>query len=150
MAKAGSRTLWDKVGATASAICAVHCALNGVALGLMSSLGLGFFSNPWLDVAFIGIALSVGLIALVHGIRKHGSWGPSSLYALGSLAVISVHAHLLEDLMHHEHHQHSAWTTALSVMAGLCFVGFHVWNLRLQHRHDERCSCHHPVCEHGS
>ena len=35
----------DKLGACASAICAVHCLLTGIALGLLSVAGLGFMGS---------------------------------------------------------------------------------------------------------
>ncbi|MBI3722145.1 MAG: MerC domain-containing protein, partial [Fimbriimonas ginsengisoli] len=61
----------DKVGACASAVCAVHCLLTGLALGLLSVVGFGFLGSLTADIAFLGVALSVGLLAVFHGIRRH-------------------------------------------------------------------------------
>lgn len=137
-----SRKVWDKVGACASAICAVHCVLTGVALGLLSSLGLGFFGSLWVDFAFVGIAVVVGAIAMWHGIRKHGSYIPALFYVGGLIAILVAH---FEDFSHsapvHAVHRHGAVTTVLSIMGGLCFVTFHILNLRLQHIHDHKCTC---------
>ncbi len=137
-----SRKVWDKVGACASAICAVHCVLTGVALGLLSSLGLGFFGSLWVDFAFVGVAIVVGAIALWHGIRKHGSYLPALFYVAGLLAIVVAH---FEDFSHsapvHAVHRHGSVTTVLSIVGGLCFVTFHILNLRLQHVHDDTCAC---------
>ncbi len=130
----------DKVGACASAICAVHCVLTGVALGLLSSLGLGVFGNLWVDVAFVGIAVGVGALALWHGVKKHGSYIPALFYVGGLVCVIVAH---FEDFSHgwpvHAEHHHGAITTLMSVLGGSCFVLFHVLNLRLQHTHSCQC-----------
>ena len=128
----------DKVGACASALCAVHCVLTGVALGLMSSLGLGFFGSLWVDAVFVLTAVVVGAVALRHGIKRHGSFVPALFYILGLVAIVIAH---FEDFSHgwpvHEHHHHGIMPTVMSVIGGLSFVMFHVLNLRLAHR----CTC---------
>lgn len=133
--------LWDKVGACASAICAVHCVLTGVALGLLSSLGLGFFGNIWVDVIFVVIAIVVGAVAMWHGIRRHGSYVPALFYLGGLVSVMLAH---FEDFSHgipvHAEHHHGLATGILSAVGGLCFVTFHVCNLRLKHLHSY-CDC---------
>lgn len=135
----------DKVGACASALCAVHCVLTGVALGLLSSLGFGFFGSFWVDVVFVLTAVIVGGVALRHGIGRHGSYVPAMFYVLGLIAVLVAH---FEDFSHgwpvHRQHHHGTVPTVLSVIGGSCFVLFHVLNLRLQHRHDG-CSCAHDA-----
>ncbi len=120
----------------------MHCILSGVALGLLSSLGLGFFGNLWVDVAFVGIAVIVGAVALWHGVKKHGSPIPALFYVGGLVSILFAH---FEDFSHgfpvHAEHQHGQVTTILSVIGGLCFVFFHVLNLRLQHSHRNPTCC---------
>lgn len=132
----------DRVGACASAVCAVHCVLTGIALGLLSSLGLGFFGNIWVDVAFVGTAVVVGGLALWHGIKRHGSPIPALFYVGGLISLIVAH---FKDFSHgwpvHTEHQHGPVTTILSIVGGACFVLFHILNLRLQHNHTSNCSC---------
>lgn len=135
------RAKWlDRVGACASAICAVHCVLTGVALGLLSSLGLGFFGHLWVDIAFVLVAVVVGGVALWHGTRRHGSAIPALFYVAGLLCVALAH---FEDFSHglpvHAEHRHGIVTTVMSVIGGLCFVMFHILNLRLQHHRS--CTC---------
>lgn len=144
------QTFLDKVGATASMICAVHCVLTGVALGLLSAMGMGFFANPAVDLTLLVIAVVVGFVALLHGVRKHGSWIPGIFYVLGLMLIVLAHFHWphLGHENHKDGHAHDAMSTWLSVLGGLSFVGFHVWNMKLQHKHDDGCNCHRPMCEH--
>lgn len=134
------RSLLDKIGAYSGAICAVHCILTGVALGLLSSLGFGFFGSIWVDLGFVLIAVIVGAVALRHGIVRHGSYRPALFYVAGLLAILLAH---FEDFSHgmpiHVEHRHNTLTVALSVLGGACFVMFHVMNLRL----GNRCQCGH-------
>lgn len=135
--------MWDKVGACASAVCAVHCLLTGVALGLLSSLGFGFFGNVWVDVGFVAVAVLVGGVALWHGVKKHGSYIPALFYVAGLVLIFAAH---FEDFSHglpvHAAHRHHPLATVLSVAGGLCFVLFHVFNLRMQHSSNCTCPIH--------
>jgi MerC mercury resistance protein len=130
----------DRLGACASALCAVHCLLVGVALGLMSTLGLGFLANPSTDYTFIGIAIFFGVWAVIHGIRRHHSYLPASFFLFGIIALVGTH---LDRMSHRgEVHEHGVWQTVFSVLGGLSFVTFHLLNLRMQHLHEEgKCGC---------
>ncbi|MGC8035329.1 MerC family mercury resistance protein, partial [Salmonella enterica] len=45
---------YDRVGAYASTLCAIHCLITGVGLGLLSVMGLQFFGSAWVESLFIG------------------------------------------------------------------------------------------------
>ncbi len=131
----------DRFGAIASAICAVHCLLTGVALGLLSYAGLGFMGSVTADLIFLSVAVVVAVTAIWHGIKKHHSWRPAAVFIIGLVCVVLGHF-----VLHHEHvgkeaevHLMDVLSTFFSVVGGLCFVLFHVMNLRLQHT----CSCNH-------
>jgi hypothetical protein len=130
----------DKIGAYASAICAVHCLLTGVALGLLSVAGLGFMGSVWADATFLGVAVAVAVVAIVHGVRKHHSYRPALIFTAGLVSVVLGHF-----VFRHPHGTPSgfdsdqALSTFFSVLGGVCFVAFHVVNLRLQHK----CGCTH-------
>ena len=131
----------DKMGVCASAFCAVHCLLTGVALGLLSSLGMGFFDHPVVDALFLIVAAVVGGFALVHGARHHRSFVPALFFVVGLAAFGASHAieHMSPKLL--------AARTVLNVAGGMCLVLFHVFNLRLQRaRHccGEGNICLHP------
>ena len=124
----------DKVGAGASAICAVHCLLTGVALSLLSALGIGFLDSPIVDVVFIATAVSVGGMALRHGISHHGSYVPAIFYILGLISILVGHF-----AFGHGSKATPAGTWA-SVFGGLFIVGFHYLNFRLQ-KANGGCGC---------
>jgi len=135
-----SRLNWDRIGAYASAICAVHCLLTGVALGLLSVAGLGFMGSVTTDIAFLTVAVGIASIAIFHGIRKHHSYKPAMVFVLGLTFVVLGHFVLRHHhTLNHPMDSMEFFSTFFSVAGGLCFVLFHVVNLRLQHT----CGCKH-------
>jgi hypothetical protein len=110
----------DQLGSVASFACAIHCAVSGVALGVLSSVGLGFIGHPVLEVLFIGSTVSLGIWAVVRGFRIHHSWNPLLLFLAG-LSMI-VLAHLNEP----------GWM--FSVIGGAVLIAFHWTNQRLTSR----------------
>lgn len=113
----------DKLGACASAICAVHCMLTGVAIGLLSVAGLGFLDSFWTDFSFISVACVIGSWAAWHGKKKHHSWLPASVFVF-SLGLVVIGHFVIP--------HHSAGSTWLSVGGGCGLVLFHWLNFRLQ------------------
>src|SRR5471030_1074854 len=81
----------DKVGAVASTLCAIHCLLTGVALGVLSVLGLGFIGSTTADIIFLSVTLSVASIAIFTGIRRHKSLVPAAFFAGGVVAIVISH-----------------------------------------------------------
>lgn len=150
MAKTATRFCWDRLGAWASGLCAVHCLLTGVALGLLSVVGLGFMANPWVEIGFIGIAVVVGITAIVHGHRHHGSIVPAAIFVVGILLIAASHfvfGHGHESALH-KPHPSSLWATATAVGGGTCLVLFHVVNQWLRHK---SCGCvHSKDCGHNT
>jgi hypothetical protein len=112
----------DKVGATASTVCAVHCFITGAAFGLLPLIGLGFFRSIWFDLTFIGIAITVGFFAVRQGIRRHGRLTPGLVFVAGLLSIVLGHF-----VFGHE----SLLGTVLSVAGGLGLVSFHFLNRRM-------------------
>lgn len=148
--KAARLTLWDRIGAVAGTVCAVHCALTGVALALLGTVGLGFLGSPWFDWLFVGIAIVVGSYAVFHGIRRHKSYLPSLFFVCGlAFVVVARLLHSNHDAETGHSEPHNPWLTGLSVLGGVCLVAFHWLNSRLQHKHDSSCSCGKSVCGHG-
>ena len=117
-----SRVDLDKVGATASMVCAIHCFITGVAFGLLPIIGLGFFNSLWFDLLFIGLALSVGLFAVPMGFRRHRSFIPGMVFVAGLTCIGFGHF-----VFGHE----TVLGTVLSVLGGLSLVTFHVLNSRM-------------------
>lgn len=131
----------DKVGMCASAICAVHCLLTGLAFGLLSISGLAFIDNEAWDITFIVAAAVLGAFAVVHGQRKHHSLFPGLVFLVGMTSVVignffMKHVHrdgVPESFFTHWGH------TFFMVVGGLSLVSFHMLNVWLQ-RHGG-CGC---------
>jgi hypothetical protein len=125
----------DKIGACASGICAVHCLLTGVALGVLSIMGLSWFGSVTTDVVFLTVTLSIASLAIFTGIRRHRSLIPAGLFILGVAAIVISHFVLPHD---RSAKSEGVVTTILSVGGGCCLVAFHFVNLRMR-----------QACEHG-
>lgn len=121
----------DKVGACVSTLCAVHCLLTGLAMGFLAVAGLEFLGNPWVEATFILLALTVGVWAMIHGIRRHHSLIPSLVFVAGLASIVASH------FVGHDSSS-EPWGTVLAVIGGLSIASFHLLNQRLQHRN---CSC---------
>lgn len=129
----------DRIGACASAICAVHCVLTGAALGLLSVAGLTFLREPWVEAAFLLTTAILGGWSLRHGLRRHGSWIPSVFFLSGLAMIVAKHYVL-------GHEAGGGLGTALSVLGGLSLVTFFLLNARLPHK---ACGCFKGTrCEH--
>lgn len=123
--------LLDRVGACVSTLCAVHCLLTGLAMGILAVAGLEFLGNPWVEATFIILALSVGTWAMLHGIRRHHSYIPSMVFVTGLAMIVGSH------FAGHDSASRP-WGTVLAVCGGLSIASFHLLNQRLQHRN---CRC---------
>lgn len=77
----------DRVGAMASFVCAIHCALLPFVLTLLPLLGLGFLASHRFERWFVLFAVSLALFALVSGYRRHHHDMPLRL-ALPGLALL--------------------------------------------------------------
>lgn len=134
--KVASRWNLDKIGAYASAICAVHCVITGLALGLLSVAGLGFIGSPITEAAFYTTAIVVGIWALMHGMRRHKSYLPGAIFIFGMGCLFVSHFVFGHGRLGHP----SVPGTVLSIAGGLSLVTFHVVNQRLANK------CHCPHC----
>lgn len=128
------RSNLDRLGACASAICAVHCVLTGLAFGLLSVSGLAFLDNEVWDLTFVGFALVLGLWAVWHGLQKHHSILPALVFGVGIACIIA--GNFVVKHTHHSGVPEAFWDhyshTVLMVVGGLSLVGFHTANLWLQ------------------
>ncbi len=129
----------DRLGAIAGTVCAVHCLLTGLALGLLSIVGLDFFGSETSEAIFVGTAGVLGLWAIVHGVRKHHSWIPALFFVAGLTFICLSHF-----VFGHAHAKSIASaspkaivSTIFSVLGGLSLVTFHFLNQRFAHR----CGC---------
>ncbi len=125
-----SNSKLDQIGTCASTLCAVHCALTGLAFGLLSVGWLAFLHNPWLEWTFLLVALVIGAFAVQHGRSKHGSWKPASIFVLGLTLIVVGHFAFAN-------HDQSMLSSLMSAGGGVCLVAFHITNQRMRR-------CNHP------
>jgi hypothetical protein len=124
----------DRIGATASMLCAVHCALLPLAIALLPSLGLAAWLGEGFEEGFVVFATLFGLFTLYSGYRKHRALRALRLLVPG-LAILWFG--VLYAPLHH-----SLWPHAATMTLGGALVGLaHLANLRLTavHVHDAGC-----------
>lgn len=60
----------DRLGMTASTLCAIHCALVPIFLTTLPLLGLEFLSNEWVEISMIIVSVILGTLSLSMSYRK--------------------------------------------------------------------------------
>lgn len=78
----------DSAGILLSGICAIHCVLGVVLVGLLG-LGGEALLSPAIHRVGLALALVVGLVSLGFGFLRHGQIGPMVTGALG-LALMAT------------------------------------------------------------
>ena len=129
--------LLDRLGATGSLLCAIHCALLPVLIALLPSLGLSAALAPTFEVGFVLFATLFGLVVLVWSYRRHRAMRALWLLIPG-LAVLWIG--ILYPPLHHSVVPHAVAMTFGGTLVGLA----HLANLRLNHGH-----VHDATCAHG-
>lgn len=131
---------WDKVGGTASTLCAVHCVLTGLAMGFISSFGLEFIASDALEIAFFVVAILAGLFAVRSGLAKHGDWRLAPLFGVGMALLVARHL-----VFGHPHahagsgiHAVPIAATWMSIGGATLIIAFHVINAVKSHK---GCGC---------
>jgi len=74
--------LLDRVAIGLSGLCLVHCLATTIIIALLASAG-GILGSPWVHEVGLTLAISVGALALGHGIFEHGFMMPSAVGGLG-------------------------------------------------------------------
>ena len=72
----------DRLAMGLSGLCAVHCVVTAVLIGLLASAG-GFLGQPIIHEVGLTLAMIIGAFALGRGILEHGFVLPSAIGALG-------------------------------------------------------------------
>jgi len=93
----------DHIGFTASALCAVHCALMPFVITLLPLVGLEFLSSIWVEIGVIALSLVVGISSLIPSYLKyHRKLLPIVLLLIGFLLIFGTHLlhfHELEPIL---------------------------------------------------
>nr|WP_062536244.1 MerC domain-containing protein [Mizugakiibacter sediminis] len=125
----------DRVGVTASLLCALHCAALPFVLALLPAFGLGFLAGHGFERGFVVFACTLAALTMWNGYRRHRSGRAFVLLLPGAALLL---AGLAVDLG-----RAPAWHAALIAGGGVLVALAHVANLRLTqlHAHDARCGC---------
>ena len=133
--------LADRVGATASFLCAIHCALLPFVLTVLPLLGLGFLAGHEFERGFVTFAATLALFALVGGYRRHRRPLPL-LLAIPGLALLLLGVTWATEYSVAVH-------TVMVTCGGLLVASAHFVNLYLDRRHGlAPAHVHGPQCAH--
>ena len=140
-----SKSRWwrvaDRVGATASFLCAIHCALLPFVLALLPFVGLEFLADHRFERGFVLFACALALFALIRGYRRHQGPLPLLLAAPG-LALLLLGVTYAEGYS-------IALHSVLVTCGGLLVASAHFVNLRNDRRHgQDHDHVHGPQCAH--
>ena len=128
--------LLDRLGATGSLLCAIHCALLPILIALLPSLGIAVWLGEGFEQGFVVFASLLGVFTLAWGYRRHRAvralW--LLLPGLAALWIGVAYAPL-----HHSLVPHAIVMTFGGTLVGLA----HLANLRLNHGHVHDASCAH-------
>lgn len=127
----------DRVGATASFLCAIHCALLPFVIALLPLIGLGFLADHRFERIFVACAATLASITILTAWRRHRRLHALFLLIPGIALLITG---IAIDIDHHE------WLhTVLVICGGVLVASAHVANLILTHRHVHGPNCGHPI-----
>lgn len=126
--------LVDRVGATASFLCAVHCALLPFVLALLPLIGLGFLAGHTFERVFVACAAALASASIIIAYRRHRRPQALLLMVPGITLLlcgvtVDIDAHVL---LH----------TIAVVCGGVLVASAHVTNLFLAHRHHSAAHAH--------
>ncbi len=125
--------LLDRLGATGSLLCAIHCALLPVLIAVLPTLGIAaWLGGEGFELGFVLFASLLGLYTMVAGYRRHR--GVRALWLLLP-GLITLWAAVLYAPLHHYPVAHAIAMTVGGTLVGLA----HLANLRLVHVHTATC-----------
>ena len=133
----------DRLGAMASFLCALHCALLPFVLAALPAFGLGFLADHGFEHAFIFFASLLALLTLIQGYRRHRA--PRALaLVLPGLLLLWIGGFVVDS------HDTLLWHAVLVAMGGSLVAAAHLTNLRLIHVLDHSACCDHDRAHDGA
>lgn len=110
----------DRLGITATSICALHCILLPVLLPTLSFLGLEYFASHESEHIFLFATLILGTVALLSGYKDyHGKIYPFVFLYTGGFVYW------------HKHSVNEAIEPVMIIVGAILLVSAHVINLKL-------------------
>lgn len=124
----------DKIGIVASLVCAVHCAILPLAIGILPLIGMGFIANGLFDWIMVSIAGIVGYLSLVNGHKKHKKHTPMCFFVLGIFIILSslfMLGHTHECGACSNHSEEIPWHSIMMTAGGILICASHFINIKL-------------------
>ncbi len=133
--------LLDRLGATGSLLCAIHCAVLPLLIVLLPSLGIAAWLGAGFELGFVAFVTLLGLFTLAWGYRRH-----RAMRALGLLlpGLAALWLGVLYAPLHHDMIPHAITMTLGGILVG---TG-HIANLRLNHAINGQDHQHDGTCVH--
>lgn len=88
----------DKIGITASVLCAIHCAFLPVFITILPLLGNGFLVKGWVEDLMILFSILIAVASLGSSYKIHRKRLPLVLLLVGLMLIASTHLFLPENL----------------------------------------------------
>ena len=118
--------LLDRLGISASLLCAVHCAILPLAMTVLPLLGVGFLAHGGFEVAMVALSVVIGVLSLGRSYRIHRRLNPIFMMIAG--AVI-----LGFNLLGHSSHNETleALHPFIALLGGIMIISAHRVNMKL-------------------
>ena len=128
--------LLDRIGATGSLVCAVHCAVLPLLIALLPSLGIAQWLGEGFERGFVVFASLYGVAILAWSYRRHRTLRALVLLLPGLAALWAA---VTIPALHQALVPHAVVMTFGGTLVGLA----HLVNLRLNHGHVHVATCAH-------
>ncbi len=121
-----SRLSLDRLGLSASTLCAIHCLTLPLLLSVVPAVGLGFLVDSAFESGMIAATIVIALASLGSSWRLHRRWNALMIMTSGALLLLfnfyghESHTPLIEEL--------HPWIAGLG---GLLIASAHWINIRL-------------------
>ena len=115
----------DRLGATASFLCALHCAVLPFVLAVLPAVSLTFLADHLFERVFISVASCLALGVLLLGYRQHRNRLPLSVLLCG-LIPLWIGGFLLDG------HNVIGLHALLVAFGGSCLAVAHIINIRVR------------------
>ena len=126
----------DRLGATGSLLCAIHCALLPLLIAVLPSLGIAAWLGDGFEHGFVLFATLLGLFTLIQGYRRHRAVRALWMLIPGLAALWLGSSY---EPLHHALAPHAVIMTFGGTLVGLA----HLANLKLNHGHVHDAHCAH-------
>ncbi len=91
----------DKIGFSASFLCAIHCAFLPMIITTLSLSQLEFLTNPLIELGIILFSIIIGTASLLPGyLKHHKKISPVIFIVLGFMIILGGHLFVDESFEH--------------------------------------------------